>query len=57
MLLHGAVLLRAGDVRSAEDLLSSLHSLNCEAHDYIGGAVPRTELVPAVFFTSDEFPP
>ena len=54
---HGAVLLRGGDVCSAEDFDAVSNSLNCEAYDYIRGAVPRTELVPGVVFTSSESHP
>ena len=46
---HGAVLIGGGDVRSPEDVAAVSNSLNCEAYDFIGGAVPRTELVPGIF--------
>jgi len=54
---HGAVLLRGFDVNSAEDFAAISRSLNCGDYSYIGGAAPRTELVPGLVFTSNESPP
>jgi len=54
---HGAVLLRGFDVNGAEDFAAISRSLNCGDYSYIGGAAPRTELVPGLVFTSNESPP
>lgn len=57
LLQHGAVLLRDCGVTSAEDFALVTRSLGCEGYDYVGGAAPRTEIVPGVVFTSNESPP
>jgi len=54
---HGAVLLRGFDVNGADDFAAISRSLNCGDYSYIGGAAPRTELVPGLVFTSNESPP
>merc|ERR1719210_523928 len=54
---HGAVLLRGFDVKGQEDFAAISRALNCEDYSYIGGAAPRTELVPGLVFTSNESPP
>jgi alpha-ketoglutarate-dependent taurine dioxygenase len=54
---HGAVLLRGCKVRGAEDFAAMVGATDCEGYDYIGGAAPRTELVPGLVFTSNESPP
>lgn len=54
---HGAVLLRGFDVNTPEDFAAISRSLDCEDYSYIGGAAPRTELVPGLVFTSNESPP
>eukprot|EP00408_Alexandrium_pacificum_P047465 CAMPEP_0171253162 /NCGR_PEP_ID=MMETSP0790-20130122/51559_1 /TAXON_ID=2925 /ORGANISM="Alexandrium catenella, Strain OF101" /LENGTH=246 /DNA_ID=CAMNT_0011720975 /DNA_START=14 /DNA_END=751 /DNA_ORIENTATION=+ len=54
---HGAVLLRGCNVLGAQDLAKVTCALGCEAYAYLGGAAPRTELVPGIVFTSNESPP
>lgn len=54
---HGAVLLRGCNVHGAQDFAAMSGSVDCEGYDYIGGAAPRTELVPGLVFTSNESPP
>jgi len=54
---HGAVLLRGFDVNGPEDFAAISRSLNCGDYSYIGGAAPRTEIVPGLVFTSNESPP
>lgn len=54
---HGAVLLRGFDVNGPEDFAAISRALNCDDYSYIGGAAPRTELVPGLVFTSNESPP
>eukprot|EP00443_Scrippsiella_acuminata_P021380 CAMPEP_0115219206 /NCGR_PEP_ID=MMETSP0270-20121206/26793_1 /TAXON_ID=71861 /ORGANISM="Scrippsiella trochoidea, Strain CCMP3099" /LENGTH=761 /DNA_ID=CAMNT_0002633185 /DNA_START=70 /DNA_END=2356 /DNA_ORIENTATION=+ len=54
---HGAVLLRGCSVRGAQDFAAMSGAMDCEGYDYIGGAAPRTELVPGLVFTSNESPP
>jgi len=54
---HGAVLLRGFDVKGPEDFAAISRSLNCGDYSYIGGAAPRTEIVPGLVFTSNESPP
>lgn len=54
---HGAVLMRGCRVENAEDFALVTRALGCEGYDYVGGAAPRTELVPGVVFTSNESPP
>jgi len=54
---HGAVLFRGCRVRGAQDFAAMSGSVDCEGYDYIGGAAPRTELVPGLVFTSNESPP
>lgn len=56
-LQHGAVLLRGCGIRGAEDFAAVTRALGCEGYEYVGGAAPRTELVPGVVFTSNESPP
>mmetsp|Transcript_154523 Transcript_154523/g.474911 ORF Transcript_154523/g.474911 Transcript_154523/m.474911 type:complete len:752 (+) Transcript_154523:159-2414(+) len=56
-LQHGAVLLRGCGILGAEDLAAVTRALGCEGYSYVGGAAPRTELVPGVVFTSNESPP
>jgi len=53
----GAVLLRGFNVSGSEDFAAVTRALGCEDYDYIGGAAPRTELVPGVVFTANEAPP
>jgi len=54
---HGAVLLRGCSVNTAQDFGAMSGALPCEGYDYVGGAAPRTELVPGLVFTSNESPP
>merc|ERR1719382_1742340 len=54
---HGAVLLRGCSVCGAQDFAAMSGALDCAGYDYIGGAAPRTELVPGLVFTSNESPP
>merc|ERR1719512_404482 len=54
---HGAVLLRGFDINGPEDFAAISRSLNCGDYSYIGGAAPRTEIVPGLVFTSNESPP
>jgi len=54
---HCAVLLRGFDIHGAEDFALISKALDCEDYSYIGGAAPRTELVPGLVFTSNESPP
>mmetsp|Transcript_31400 Transcript_31400/g.50506 ORF Transcript_31400/g.50506 Transcript_31400/m.50506 type:complete len:757 (-) Transcript_31400:300-2570(-) len=57
MLRHGAVLLRDCGLRTADDFALVTRAIGCEGYDYVGGAAPRTEVVPGVVFTSNESPP
>jgi len=54
---HGAVLLRGFNIDGPEDFALIAKSLDCEDYPYVGGAAPRTELVPGLVFTSNESPP
>lgn len=54
---HGAVLFRGCNIKGADDFALVTRALGCEGYDYVGGAAPRTELVPGVVFTSNESPP
>jgi len=56
-LKHGGVLLRDCPIRGADDFAKVSLALECEGYSYIGGAAPRTEIVPGVVFTSNESPP
>eukprot|EP00928_Gymnodinium_smaydae_P041180 TRINITY_DN27876_c0_g1_i1.p1 TRINITY_DN27876_c0_g1~~TRINITY_DN27876_c0_g1_i1.p1 ORF type:complete len:780 (-),score=128.27 TRINITY_DN27876_c0_g1_i1:128-2209(-) len=41
----------------AEDFAAVTRAMGCEGYSYVGGAAPRTEIVPGVVFTSNESPP
>jgi len=56
-LLHGAVLLRGWDLKSAEDFAQIGEALALEKFPYVGGAAPRTNVVRDVVFTTNESPP
>lgn len=56
-MLHGAVLIRGCNVKSAQDFAEVADSLNCARYEYIGGTALRTELVPGLVFTANEAPP
>lgn len=57
LLRHGAVLFHDCGAKSAEDFGLVTRAMGCEGYDYVGGAAPRTEVVPGVVFTSNESPP
>mmetsp|Transcript_115073 Transcript_115073/g.245835 ORF Transcript_115073/g.245835 Transcript_115073/m.245835 type:complete len:764 (-) Transcript_115073:91-2382(-) len=56
-LAHGAVLFRGCGIEGADAFAGVTRSLGCEGYEYVGGAAPRTEIVPGVVFTSNESPP